>query len=315
MRRFFQSCSKEAPIKNFPSNRRPEKRRDAENAEQRRDFILDEAWLEWAGLASGFSLRSSAFSASLRFFGLEPPHVGCYIIWLAVLVWFAPSSRAATNVFFTDGLAAARAGNFSDAAAAFESELKFQPSSGGLVNLGVVEWQRGRAGAALLAWERAAWINPLDEAAKQNLKFARAVAQVDAPELRWHESLSTWLPGNWWLWVAGAGLWLVAGALVLPRVLRWKKTGGQQMLVAFGVVVFIFALVANVGVVSRTNIGLVLKKNTMLRLTPTSGSELIWTLPAGEPVRRVKSRGNYFFIRTPMAAGWVEQGQVGFVNE
>ena len=142
-----------------------------------------------------------------------------------------------------------------------------------------------------------------------------SLAQLDAPELRWHEKVSAWLPGNWWLWVAGAGLWLAAGALVLPRVLRWQKSGGLQMLVAFGVVVFIFALVANVGVVSRTDIGFILKKNTPLRLTPTGGSELISTLPAGEPVRRVKERGNYFFIRTSMAAGWVERGQVGLVNE
>ena len=234
---------------------------------------------------------------------------------MAALLWFAPNVHAATNVFFANGLVAARAGNFPDAAAAFECELKSQPSSGGLVNLGGVEWQRGRAGAAILAWERAAWIDSFDESVKQNLKFARAVAQVDAPELRWHEQLSTWLPGNWWLWMAGAGLWLAAGALVLPRVFRRKKSGGQQMLVAFGVVVFIFALVANIGVVSRTDIGFVLKKNTPLRLTPTGGSELISTLPAGEPVRRVKVRGNYLFIRTPMAAGWVEQGQVGFVNE
>ncbi len=190
-----------------------------------------------------------------------------------------------------------------------------QPSSGALVNLGIAEWQRGRAGAAMLAWERAVWIDPFDERAQQNLKFARSVAQVDAPELRWHETVSTWLPGNGWLWVAGAGLWLAAGALVLPRVFRRKKSGGLQMLVALGAGFFIFALVANVGVVSRTDIGFVLRKNTPLRLTPTGGSELISLLPAGEPVRRVRSRGNYFFIRTPMAAGWVERGQVGMVNE
>ena len=241
--------------------------------------------------------------------------VRCKGVLIAAFIFSVAATQAATNDFFTSGLAAARAGNFSEAAAAFESELKSQPSSGGLVNLGVVEWQRGHAGAAMLAWERAAWLNPLAEVAKQNLKFARAVAQVDAPELRWHEQLSTWLPGNWWLWVAGVGLWLAAGALVLPRVFRRKKSGGLQMLVAFGVVVFIFAVVANVGVVSRTDIGFVLRKNTPLRLTPTGGSELISTLPAGEPVREVKSRGNYFFIRTPMAAGWVERGQVGMVNE
>ncbi len=231
------------------------------------------------------------------------------------LFFFRAASHAATDDFFADGLMTARAGNFAEAAAAFEIELKRQPSSGALVNLGIAEWQRGRAGAAMLAWERAVWIDPFDERAQQNLKFARAVAQVDAPELRWHETVSTWLPGNWWLWVAGAGLWLAAGALVLPRVFRRKKSSGLQMLVALGAGFFIFALVANVGVVSRTDIGFVLRKNTPLRLTPTGGSELISMLPAGEPVRRVRSRGNYFFIRTPMAAGWVERGQVGMVNE
>ena len=239
----------------------------------------------------------------------------CFAVWLAALFFFTTATRAATNDFFADGLVAARAGNFSEAAAVFENELKSQPSSGALVNLGIAEWQRGRAGAAMLAWERAVWLDPFDARAQQNLKFARAVAQVDAPELRWHEKVSTWLPGNWWLWVAGAGLWLAAGALVLPRVFRRKKSGGQQMLVSLGVVVFIFALVVDVGVVSRTDIGFVLRKNTPLRLTPTDGSELISMLPAGEPVRRVKVRGKYFFIRTPMAAGWVERGQVGLVNE
>ncbi len=236
-------------------------------------------------------------------------------VGLLVLIFTAHLGLAATNDFFANGLAVARAGNYSEAVTAFELEVQRQPSSGALVNLGIAQWQQGRAGAAMRAWERAAWLDPFDARAQQNLKFARAVAQVDAPELRWHEKVSTWLPGNWWLWLAGAGLWLAAGALVLPRVFRRKKSGGQQMLVAFGVIIFIFALVANVGVVSRTDIGFVLKKNAPLRLTPTGGSELISTLPAGEPVRRVKVRGNYFFIRTPMTAGWVERGQVGMVNE
>ena len=257
------------------------------------------------GFKTGHARRLVSDTAAVR----------CTVVLIAAFIFFAAATHAVTNNFFANGLAAARAGNFSDAATAFENELKSQPSSGAFVNLGIAEWQRGCAGAAMRAWERAVWLDPFDERAQQNLKFARIVAQVDAPEWRWHEKVSTWLPANAWLWVAGAGWWLAAGALVLPRVFRRKKSGGQQMLVAFGVVVFIFALVANVGVVSRTDIGLVLRKNTPLRLTPTSGSELISTLAAGEPVRRVKSRSNYFFIRTPMAAGWVERGQVGMVNE
>jgi hypothetical protein len=206
-----------------------------------------------------------------------------------------------------------RGGRFPEAVAALNLEIKNQPASGAFVNLGLAEWQGGHAGAAILAWERAAWIDPFDERAKQNLNFARQAAQVEEPELRWHEKISTWLPPPAWVWIAAASLWLAVGALVLPRVRRWKKSEWPQLLAALGICVFIFAMTANVGVAGRTSIGFVLKKNTPLRLTPTGGSEFISTLPSGEPVRCLKARGNYWFVRTPMAAGWVERGSVGLV--
>jgi len=228
---------------------------------------------------------------------------------------FVIDSRAATDDFYVRGLPAAQAGDFHTAAAVFENELKRQPSAGIFVDLGITEWQRGHAGAAILAWERAVWIDPYDILAKQNLKFARTVAQVDEPELRWFETASTWLSPNAWVWIAGASLWLAVGALVLPRVFRWRRSGWQQTLAALGFCVFIFSITANVGVVSRTDIGFIVKKNAPLRLTPTSGSELISTLSAGEPVRRMKTRGNYYFIRSSMTAGWIEREQVGLINE
>jgi hypothetical protein len=238
--------------------------------------------------------------------------------WLIILVLalagIATTAHAADGSF-TNGVGLARAGQLSQAGATFEKLVQTRPSAGGFVNLGITEWQLGHAGAAILNWERAAWINPYDGRAVQNLKFARAVAQVDEPELRWFETASTWLPANAWLWLAGASLWLAVGTLVLPRVFRRRKSGWQQSLVALGLCAFIFSVTANIGVVSRTDIGFVLKKSVPLRLTPTSGSEVTSTLSAGEAVRRLKTRGNYFFVRTPLAAGWVEQSQIGLVND
>ena len=224
-------------------------------------------------------------------------------------------AHAETGDFFANSLAAAQTGNFSEAATAFEKSAHAQPSSGALVNLGIAEWQRGSAGAAIRAWEQARWIDPFDPRAVQNLTFARAVAQVEPPELRWFEQASTWLPPNAWLWLAGASLWLAVGALVLPRVWRWKKPGGPPMLVALGFCVFIFSLTANFGVAGRTDIGFVVKKNAPLQLTPTRGGEIISTLAAGEAARKEKTRGNYFFIRTATAAGWVARESFGLINE
>lgn len=239
-----------------------------------------------------------------------------HFIFLAVLFLVVELSRASgTNEFFAQGGALDRAGQFPEAAAAFEKSALLQPAAGTLVNQGIAEWQRGRAGAAIRAWEQARWIDPFDARAAQNLKFARAVAQVDEPQLKWFEAASQWLPPDAWVWLAGGSLWLAVGALTLPRFFRWRKTGWQQALAAIGLGFFLAGMTGNVGVVSRTDLGFVLKNNAPLRLTPTREGEEISTLNAGEPACRLRTRGNYFFIRTANGAGWLERGVFGLVNE
>jgi len=227
---------------------------------------------------------------------------------MAVMVFAAETVHAAaTNDFFAQGIVLSRAGQFPDAAAAFEKTAQAQPASGTLLNLGLAEWQRGHAGAAILAWERAQWIDPFDPRAGINLKFAREVAELDEPQLNWFETASTWLPPNAWVWLAGAGLWLAVGALVLPGILRRRKSGGQQWLAAMGFCLFLFAMTANIGVVSRTHIGFVLKKNAPLLLTPTETGEVISVLNAGEPARQLRDHGNYLYISTSEGSGWINQ--------
>ncbi len=233
----------------------------------------------------------------------------------ATAFWIIDSSQAATNDSFSRGMALSRAGEFPEAAAAFEKSAQAQPASGTLVNLGLAEWQRGHAGAAIRVWEQARWIDPFDERAAQNLKFARAVAQVDEPQLKWFETASTWLPPNDWVWIAGASLWLAVGALVLPPVFRRKKSDWQQALAAIGLGIFLASLTANFGVVSRTNLGFVLKRSSALMLTPTRNSEVISTLNAGESARKLRSRGNYYFIHTASESGWIERSAFGLVSE
>jgi len=237
----------------------------------------------------------------------------CFLIVLA-FACMAGIGRASTNDSFAQGVELNYAGRFNEAASAFEKIIERQPSAGALVNLGLAEWQSGHAGAAIRAWEQAQWIDPFDDRAEMNLRFARQVAQVDAPELRWFERASTWLPPDAWVWIAGASLWLAVGALILPRVFRRKKSGTQQTLAALGFCVFICALTANVGVVSRTEIGFVLKKNAVLLLTPTHEGEIISTLNAGEPVRVLRRRADFYFVRTGIASGWLERRQLGLVN-
>ena len=237
--------------------------------------------------------------------------------FIFLVTWFCAvqtGMAADTNDLFAQGLALARAGQFPEAAAVFGKSAQNRPAVGTLVDQGIAEWERGHAGAAILAWEQAQWINPFDARSAGNLKFAREVAQVDAPELEWFETVSTWLPANAWVWLAGASLWLAVGMLVLPGIFRRRKAGWHQALAAVAFGVFLFSLTANYGVVSRTGIGFVLSKNAPLQLTPTKTAEAVSTLTAGEPARRLRTRGNYFLIRTSFGSGWIERDAFGLVN-
>jgi hypothetical protein len=158
---------------------------------------------------------------------------------MAHLPAFAQASGDNTaRAFFEGGVAAYRASEYRLASELFHDSVKAQPTTGALRNLGNSEWQRGRTGRAILAWEQAVWLDPFDRVARENLEFARKAAQVDAPELAWHEAASLYLPSAWWAWLAGLSLWVAIGAAVLPGILRVRKAAWHQAVAAIGLAGF-----------------------------------------------------------------------------
>lgn len=217
------------------------------------------------------------------------------------------------DALFQDGLTAYRAGDFAHAALAFRAAANRKPATGTLQNLGLAEWQQGRAGTAVLAWEQALWLDPFNRAAHSNLRFARRAAQLEAPDLTWYEVASSWLPVNWWAWSASLSLWLAVGMGTLPGIFRLRKAAWHQAAAAVGLAIFLLSLPAHLGIETRSSLGFVLEKDTPLRLTPTQDAQLITRLAAGEPARLERVRGRYLLVRTGRALGWLEKGELGFV--
>jgi len=244
-------------------------------------------------------LRPSAFGFAL------------VALLLALGAWPISASARSAESLFQAGAAAYRAGQYPRAAEAFHESVALRPAAGTLQDLGNARWLCGRTGSAILAWEQARWLDPFNSSVRQNLRFARKTAQLEAPDLAWYEVVSTWLPASWWAWIAGISLWLAVGMGMLPGILRRPKATWHQAVAALGLMVFLLSVPAHIGVQTRSRIGFVLGKDIPLRLTPTVEAQAMTRLAAGEPGRWVGARGNYVLIRTTRALGWVEQDQFG----
>jgi hypothetical protein len=160
---------------------------------------------------------------------------------------------------------------------------------------------------AIIAWERALLLNPRSRDSENNLSFAREIAQLESPDWTWCEIAASWLPEKIWAWIACASFWFAIGMLIVPGVLRWKKTATQQAAVALGLVLFLLSLPANYGIWTRSRIGFAYRNDTALKLTPTKDGEPITRLAAGEP-------GRVLLIRTRRMTGWIERDGFEFIT-
>src|SRR5262249_49479272 len=150
-------------------------------------------------------------------------------------------------------------------------------------------------------------IDPFNASARADLRYARKAAQLESPDLAWYEVVSSWLPADWWAWLAGVGLWVAIGLTMLPGIFRWRRTGWQQALAAFCIMIFLLSLPAHLGVFTRSRLGFFIDKETEVRLTPTKDGQVIARMSAGEPGRRERVRGDYVLVRTNRGVGWVER--------
>ena len=239
------------------------------------------------------------------------------ITWLLLVVLLNCAEWAwgsTPDALFRTGSEAYHGGDYATASSAFRQAATLAPAAGTLQNLGNAEWERGQIGTAILSWEQSLWLNPFNDSARTDLRFARKTAQLETPELTWYEAVSSWLPLNWWSWIAALSLWLVVGAGLLPGIFHVRKATWHQAVAAFGLAVFLLSLPAHLGIHTRSQLGFALKKDAPMRLTPTDEAQLITRLSPGEPGRVQRIHGKYLLIRTNRALGWVDKAEFGLLS-
>lgn len=239
-------------------------------------------------------------------------------IWwlLLALSAFPLAVRAAGTNEFATALTNYQAGHYELATQAWAADLARHPSAEAWLNYGLAAWQAGRPGVAVLAWERARWINPYDTASTVALRFAEGQGMAYPIHLTWTESFSLWLPADAWGWLAGASFWLVVILVVVPRVGHWTRRTGRAVAVALLAGIFLLTLPGLQGVHSRSRLAVVLTPEVALRQTPTATAQTLERLAAGDLVRAEKWHGDYCLVRTANdASGWVSRRQIQFIAD
>lgn len=207
-----------------------------------------------------------------------------------------------------EGYARYNEGDFAGAVESYQALAKKSVSPGLLHNLGNAQFQQGKLGPAILAWEQARSLDPWLRNATANLHFARNHAGLDEPAYSWAEKYSAFLSPDTWTWIVALGFWSAAGLLTLPALLRRKRTSLTQggAVVAIGIV--LLALPALLGLATRSQCGIIQTADTVLRLTPTQEGELLTKLAEGELARSEQTHGEYLYIRASGdRAGWVRR--------
>jgi hypothetical protein len=107
--------------------------------------------------------------------------------------------------------------------------------------------------------------------------------------------------------------WVSVALVILPGRFRLRRAGWHQAVAAAGFAIFLLTLPAMYGVQTRSKLGVVLLRDTPLRLTPTSEGQTVARLPAGDIARLERERGRFLYVRTATGAGWIDREQFGLI--
>jgi tetratricopeptide (TPR) repeat protein len=213
---------------------------------------------------------------------------------------------AADGVDFARGLELYEAGEFSAAAASFNSWLRLHPGdASGWYNAGTAAYRAGDRGGAIWAWLRATRLAPRDGDIRHNLRVAgadAAAARVAPPDRLSTEERKLAAAIGWWLLIAGLAAVVLGG-----RRFAWTSAPGAALLLAAAIVVAM--------VTTAPRLVAPLGDGAMLHAGPAVRDENLGVLQPGSLAVIVEDRADWLLVRTGTAAGggreaWVERAAV-----
>ena len=229
------------------------------------------------------------------------------LLVLLALLQAAPApaaSRAEAQRLFAVGNELVAEGDTSGAVAAWQGAAATGWASAAVQhNLGTVALARGETAAARLHLERAARLDPLDDAVARNLALARARAgepEPGAARAAWTRVVAVVRP----LGLVALALALTFGALAV------LLSGRLRVALAVGAVALLAVGAASAAVWERTRPLAVAMAEVAVLESPAPSAPAVVRLRPGETVSVGDARDGWRPVRAGQATGWVRADAV-----
>ena len=190
-------------------------------------------------------------------------------------------------------------------------------------NLGNAEFRLGNLGQAILHYERARRLDPLDEDIRGNLEFARSLcfdrveARPQTAAVRWLHVAQNRLGPDRQAWAALLFAWLAAGWIAwgFSRPGRWSAAHGWTLAALFLAV----ALTASSWYVTLERLeggraAVVLEEVVEVLAGPSYNNPALFTVHEGLTLEIRSERDEWFQVSLPNGLnGWIAREAVGVV--
>ena len=233
------------------------------------------------------------------------------LIFSVLTVWAEPATTQNLQGLYDRAARSYEAGQYEQAIREYNLPLDQGLESGPLYfNLGNCFLKKGELGRAILNYERAKRLIPLDSDLDSNLKYARLLSGNNQQSDR-----GTVLLDRWFEWVSIDGLTLLLSALYtvsilllmagisLPKMRRWVRG-------AFPILV-ILSLLSLLGLAGKISLSgeeaVILDKRVEAKIQPFDRAPVSFMLEEGTKVRVLQSSRDWVKVRlSKEKTGWVK---------
>ncbi|WPJ97484.1 tetratricopeptide repeat protein [Coraliomargarita algicola] len=208
---------------------------------------------------------------------------------------------------FTDGLEAYHESKYAESAAAFERSLEQGESAATHHNLALSLFQQGKLAQAVWQLERAVRLAPTNQTYLYKLGALRQQLGLYKLPTTWWQSAANFQPQRTWMSIASICFWIIAAALIGPRVGGFRRPILLKLSLSFAVIVLTISTAALIIQSTQQASGVIISEEpTPLHHAPASAAPEAGIARPGERARILDQHNQFLKIKTEAKlSGWI----------